>query len=35
MSRRYETGQIRKLEEDLVCTSELTGEIVKTYKKGT
>ena len=32
---RYEIGQIRKLEEDLECTSALTCEVVKTYKKGT
>lgn len=35
MNERYEIGQIRKLEEDLTCTSELTGDVVKTYKKGT
>lgn len=32
---KYEIGQIRKLEEDMECTSALTGEVVKTYKKGT
>lgn len=32
---RYEIGQIRRLETDMECTSALTGEVVKTYKKGT
>ena len=35
MSERYKIGQIRKLDEDMECTSALTGEVVKTYKKGT